>query len=138
MSRAMRVDTWPDPMKIAIVHEWLDTWGGSESVLAELLKVFSGADVYTLVDYLPAINRARLQAARIITSPLQGLPGARRWFRYAAVLYPQIVERFDLAGYDVVLSNSHALAKGVRTHAAQIHVCYCHTPARFAWTMADT
>ena len=125
-------------MRIALVHDWLDTWGGGEAVLTELLQVFPGADLYTLVDYLPAADRARLPAARIVTSALQFLPAAKNWFRYAAVLRPQIIERFDLSGYDVVVSDSHAVAKGAATHASQVHVCYCHTPARFAWTMAAT
>jgi len=126
-------------MRVALVHEWLDTWGGSELVLAELLRVFPGADVYTLVDFLNPEDRARLGAAtRIATSPLDAMPAARRWFRYAAVLRPQLIERFDLSRYDVVVSNSHAIAKGARTGPGQVHVCYCHTPARFAWTMATT
>ena len=125
-------------MRIALVHDWLDTWGCGEAVLAQLLQVFPGAHLYTLVDYLSAADRARLHTPQIATSSLQGLPAAKQWFRYAAVLYPQIVERFDLSGYDVVVSNSHAVAKGARTHAGQVHVCYCHTPARFAWTMAPT
>jgi glycosyltransferase involved in cell wall biosynthesis len=125
-------------MRVALVHEWLDTWGGSEAVLAELLRVFPGADIYTLVDFLRPEDRARLGAARIATLPLAGLPAARRWFRYAAVLRPQLIERFDLSSYDVVVSNSHAIAKGARTGPGQVHVCYCHTPARFAWTMAST
>jgi len=125
-------------MRIALVHDWLDTWGGGEAVLAELLHVFPGADLYTLVDYLPPADRARLQTARIVTSSLQHLPGVRRWFRYAAVLRPQIIERFDLSGYDVVISDSHAVAKGAAVRPPQVHVCYCHTPARFAWTMAAT
>ncbi len=103
-----------------------------------LLRVFPGADVYTLVDFLSPDDRARLGSARIETSPLAAMPGARRWFRYAAVLRPQVIERFDLSRYDVVVSDSHAIAKGARTGPGQVHVCYCHTPARFAWTMAST
>ena len=125
-------------MRVALVHDWLDSWGGGEGVLVELLRMFPGADVYTLVDFLRREDRARLGTARIATSPLQGLPGARRWFRYAAALRPQLIERFDLDGYDVVISDSHAIAKGARVRAGQVHVCYCHTPARFAWTMTAT
>ena len=125
-------------MRVALVHDWLDSWGGGESVLAELLRTFPGADVYTLVDFLRPDDRARLGGAHITTSSLQHLPGARRWFRYAAVLRPQIIERFDLESYDVVISDSHAVAKGARARAGQVHVCYCHTPARFAWTMTAT
>jgi len=125
-------------MRVALVHDWLDTWGGGEAVLAQLLEVFPAADLYTLVDLLPTADRARLPSARIVTSLLQFLPRSKHWFRYAAVLYPQIIERFDLSAYDVVVSDSHAVAKGVITRASQVHVCYCHTPARFAWTMPAT
>lgn len=125
-------------MRVALVHDWLDSWGGGESVLAELLRAFPSADVHTLVDFLDPDDRARLGNVRIATSPLQHLPGARRWFRYAAALRPQLIERLDLSGYDVVISDSHAVAKGARVHAGQVHVCYCHTPARFAWTMSST
>jgi glycosyltransferase involved in cell wall biosynthesis len=125
-------------MRVALVHDWLDTWGGGEAVLAENLRAFPGADVFTLVDFLSPNDRARLPPARIATSRLQHLPGARRWFRYAAVLRPQLIEGFDLSAYDVVLSDSNSIAKGARTRPRQIHVCYCHTPARFAWTMAAT
>lgn len=125
-------------MRVALVHDWLDTWGGGEAVLAELLRVFPGADVYTLVDFLAPEDRARLGPVRVTTSGLDAMPASRRWFRYAAVLRPQMIERFDLSGYDVVVSDSHAIAKGARTGPGQVHVCYCHTPARFAWTMATT
>lgn len=125
-------------MRVALVHDWLDTWGGGEAVLAELLRVFPGADVYTLVDFLEPSERSRLGNLRVAATALGGLPGSRRWFRYAAVVRPQLIERFDLSGYDIVVSDSHAIAKGARTGPGQVHVCYCHTPARFAWTMAAT
>lgn len=124
-------------MKVALVHDWLETWGGGENVLVELLRVFPGADVFTLVDFLAPEDRARLQGARITTSWMQSMPGARRWFRHAAVAYPQVIETLDLRGYDVIVSVSHAIAKGVRKHPGQVHVCYCNSPARFAWGMID-
>lgn len=125
-------------MRVALVHDWLDSWGGGESVLAELLRLFPGADVYTLVDFMPAEDRARLGSGRVATSSLQHLPGARRWFRNAAVLCPELIGRFNLDAYDLVISDSHAVAMGARVRAGQVHVCYCHTPARFAWTMSPT
>ncbi len=125
-------------MRVALVHDWLDTWGGGEAVLAELLRVFPGADVYTLVDFLGPAERARLGDVRVVDTMLGAIPGSRRWFRYAAVVRPELIERFDLSAYDVVVSDSHAIAKGARTGPGQVHVCYCHTPARFAWTMAAT
>lgn len=124
-------------MKVALVHDWLETWGGGENVLVELLAVFPGADVFALVDFLGADDRARLHGARIRTTWMQSMPGARKWFRHAAVAYPQVMETLDLRGYDLVVSVSHAIAKGVRKHAGQVHVCYCNSPARFAWGMVD-
>ena len=125
-------------MRVALVHDWLDTWGGGENVLVEFLRLYPGADIYTLVDFLAPAERARLPGTRIRTSVLQRIPQAQRAFRYAAVLWPQVIERFDLSAYDLVVSDSHAIAKGARTRPGQTHVCYCHTPARFAWTMAAT
>jgi glycosyltransferase involved in cell wall biosynthesis len=125
-------------MRVALIHDWLDTWGGGESVLVELARAFPGSDVFTLVDFLAPAERERIAAARVHTSPIARLPGARAWFRYAAVLWPSLIERFDVTGYDVILSDSHAIAKGVRKSPGQLHVCYCHTPARFAWTMEET
>lgn len=124
-------------MKVALVHDWLETWGGGENVLVEMLKVFPDADVFAMVDFLGAEDRARLGGARIGTSWMQSMPGARRWFRHAAVACPQVMETLDLRGYDLIVSVSHAVAKGVRKHAGQIHVCYCNSPARFAWGMVD-
>jgi glycosyltransferase involved in cell wall biosynthesis len=125
-------------MRVALVHDWLDTWGGGEAVLAELARAFPRSDVYTLVDFLDPRDRERIDASSIVASPLSRMPAARRWFRYAAVLRPSLIERFDLSRYDVILSDSHAIAKGARKRAGQLHVCYCHTPARFAWTMEST
>jgi glycosyltransferase involved in cell wall biosynthesis len=123
---------------IALVHDWLDGPGGGEAVLESLVALFPDAPVFTLVDFLSAEERARFGTAAIRTSPLQRAPFARHWFRYAAALAPRLVEQLDTACYDVILSDSHALAKGVRKRPGQVHICYCHTPARFAWTMAST
>ena len=125
-------------MRIALVHDWLDTPGGGELVLAQLLRVYPDADLHTLVDFLTEAERRDLGLPAARTTPLQRLPGARRWFRAAVVLRPQLIERIDVRDYDLVISDSHAIAKGARTRAGQVHICYCHTPARFAWTMAST
>ena len=123
---------------IALVHDWLDAPGGGEAVLASLRQLFPSAPVYTLVDFLSGDERSRLGNPVIHTSWVQRAPLARRWFRYAAALAPGLIERLDTSAYDVVVSDSHAIAKGVRKHRGQLHICYCHTPARFAWTMAET
>ena len=122
--------------RVALVHDWLEAPGGGEVVLASLLQLFPDAPVFTLVDFLTREERERLGNPVVHPSPLQRMPAARRWFRYAAALYPDLVERFDTSAYDVIISDSHAIAKGVRKHPRQTHICYCYTPARFAWTMA--
>ncbi len=123
--------------RIAVVHDWLDTWGGGENVLAEILRAYPQADLYALVDFLPPALRARLDGRHARTTFLQRMPGARRRFRLLLPLFPRAIESLDLSAYDLILSSSHAVAKGVRTHARQVHVCYCHTPMRYAWDMRD-
>ena len=124
-------------MPIAIVHDWLDTWGGAELALAELLALYPDADVFTLVDFMSLAERARLGARTIRTSFIQRLPFARKRFRRYLPLFPRAVEQFDVSGYDVVISSSHAVAKGVRTSPTQLHICYCYTPMRYAWDLQD-
>jgi glycosyltransferase involved in cell wall biosynthesis len=120
------------------VHDWLDTWGGAENVLVELLGLFPGADVHTLIDVMPMETRRRLGATRVRTSWLQHLPAGRAWFRYCLPLMPAAIESFDFTGYDLVLSSSHAVAKAARTGPGQTHICYCHTPARYVWEQRDS
>jgi glycosyltransferase involved in cell wall biosynthesis len=121
--------------RVAIVHDWLDTWGGAELALAELLALYPDADVFALVDFMSPADRARLGKRTIRTSFIQRLPFARTAFRRYLSLFPRAIERFDVSGYDLVLSSSHAVAKGVRTTAAQLHICYCYTPMRYAWDL---
>lgn len=125
--------TW----RVAIVHDWLVVNGGAEKVLAALLKAFPQADVVTLVNFLPASEAKWLAPHRIITSYLQRMPFARRYYRHYLPMMPYAVEQFDLREYDLVISSSHAVAKGVITHPGQQHVCYCHTPMRYAWDMKE-
>lgn len=120
-------------MRIAIVHDWLDTWGGGESVLAALLDLYPEADLYAVVDFLAEADRARLGARKIRTSFIQRLPFSRRHFRKYLPWMPRAVERFDLSAYDLVISSSHAVAKGARTGPNQLHICLCYSPARYAW-----
>jgi glycosyltransferase involved in cell wall biosynthesis len=122
-------------MRIAIVHDWLDTWGGTENVLATLLEIYPDADLYAVVDFFTEAHRRRLGARPIRTSFIQRLPFARRHFRKYLALMPLAVEQFDLSGYELVISSSHAVAKGVLTGADQLHVCLCYSPARYAWDL---
>ncbi|MFO1322753.1 MAG: glycosyltransferase [Burkholderiales bacterium] len=123
--------------RVAVVHDWLDTWGGGENVLAEILRAYPQADLFALVDFLPDALRPLVGGRRAHTTFLQRMPGARKRFRALLPLFPRAIESLDLSAYDVVLSSSHAVAKGVRTTPAQLHVCYCHTPMRYAWDLRD-
>jgi glycosyltransferase involved in cell wall biosynthesis len=124
-------------LKVAVVHDWLDTWRGGERVLAEILHIFPGADLFALVDFLPDDDRAALGGRRAITSFLQRIPGGAASFRWMLPLFPAAIESLDVSTYDLVISSSHAVAKGVRAHARQTHVCYCYTPMRYAWDLRD-
>jgi glycosyltransferase involved in cell wall biosynthesis len=120
-------------MRIAIVHEWLVTYAGSEKVLETMLSVFPQADLFCLVDTMPDSIRGWLGGRKVQTSFLQSLPKVQHYYRKLLPLMPLAVEQFDVSGYDVVISNSHAVAKGVLTGADQLHICYCYTPMRYAW-----
>ncbi|CAM3442674.1 glycosyltransferase [Halomonas lysinitropha] len=131
------LQAWGASRRIAIVHDWLVVQGGAEKVLDALLQAFPAADVYTLVDFLPAGQRGRLAGHRVVTSALQHWPLARRFYRHLLPWMPHAIEQFDLSDYDLVVSSSHCVAKGVITHPGQWHVCYCHTPVRYAWDMKE-
>lgn len=125
------------PERIAVVHDWLPEVGGAERVLGEILKVLPKAHLFSLLDFLPESERTFLGGREVRTSFLQGLPGAKRFYRGYLPLMPLAVEHFDLAGYDLVLSSSYAVAKGVITGPDQLHLCYCHSPPRYAWDLQE-
>ena len=122
-------------MKIAIVHEWLATYAGSERVLEQMLQVFPQADLFAVVDFVSDAERAFLHGRRPKTTFIQRLPGARRHFRAYLPLMPLAIEQLDLSAYDIVLSSSHAVAKGVLTGPHQLHLSYVHSPIRYAWDL---
>jgi glycosyltransferase involved in cell wall biosynthesis len=122
-------------LRTAIVHDWLVTYAGAERVLEQLLVLFPHADVFTIVDLLPDAERGFLNGARIHTSFIQRLPVLRNRHRALLPLMPLAVEQFDVSGYDLVISSSHAVAKGVITGPGQLHIGYCHSPMRYAWDL---
>lgn len=122
-------------MKIAIVHDWLVTLGGSELVLRELLRIFPDATVFTLIDKMAEADRSFVGITRTRTTFLDRLPGVASSYRRLLPLFPTAMSALDLRGFDVVISNSHAIAKGVRTRSHQLHVCYCLSPMRYAWDL---
>jgi glycosyltransferase involved in cell wall biosynthesis len=123
--------------RVAIVHDWLESWRGGESVLAEIVDLYPQAELFALVDFLPESLRPGLLGKRATTSFLQRLPGARKHFRALAPLFPRAIESLDMSGFDTIISSSHAVAKGVRTRPGQMHVCYCHSPMRYAWDLRE-
>jgi chain length determinant protein tyrosine kinase EpsG len=123
------------PERVAIVHEWLVNHAGSEKVVEQLLQIYPQADLYAVVDFLGPGERGFLGGRVARTTFIQRLPGARKRFRHYLPLMPLAVEQHDLSGYDLIVSSSHAVAKGVLTGPDQLHVCYIHSPIRYAWDM---
>lgn len=122
-------------MRVAIVHDWLNGMRGGEKVLEALLEVFPRATIYTLLHERGKVSAA-IESHEIVTSWLNRLPGVYRYYRNLLPLFPSAVESFDLSGFELVISSSHAVAKGV--HAPRgTHICYCHTPMRYVWDAED-
>ncbi len=123
-------------MRVAIVHDYLNQYGGAERVLEALHDLYPTAPVYTSI-YDPAAMPAFYRSWDIRTSFMQRLPGWKKHFRRYFPLYPSAFESFDLSAYDLIISSSSAYAKGVIPRPGAIHICYCHTPMRFAWRTDD-
>lgn len=122
-------------MRVAIIHDWLTVNAGAEKVLKQMLLLYPEAEIFTLVDFLPAAERAFLGSHKIHTSFIQKLPRARKSYRSYLPLMPLAIEQFDLSAFNLVLSSSYAVAKGVLSGPDQTHVCYCHSPIRYAWDL---
>lgn len=127
----------PGVPRVALVHEWLVGWGGSESVLASLASVFPDAPIYTLVHHPDARVRATFQGRDIRTTFLQAMPFGARFYRHTLPLMPRAWASLDLQDFDLVISSSHSLCKGVRVRNDALHICYCHSPPRYLWDLND-
>jgi len=121
--------------RIAIIADWLSTYAGAERVLEQMLLTFPDAEVFAVVDVVPPAERAFLQGKPVHTTFIQRLPWARKRFRAYLPLMPLAIEQFDLSGFDIVLSTSHAVAKGVLVGPDQLHLSYVYSPLRYAWDM---
>jgi glycosyltransferase involved in cell wall biosynthesis len=119
-------------MRVALIQDWLTGMRGGEKVLAALGGIFPDADIFTLF-YRPDRVSDRIHSHRVFASPLNRLPGVLRYYRNLLPLMPRTIESFDLRGYDLVISSSHAVAMGARVPAGVPHICYCHTPMRYLW-----
>ena len=118
-----------------MVHEWLLDYAGSERVLRQILDIFPQADLFALIDQPDEELQAAIPRRAKATSFLQSWPSPRRWLRYYVPLMPLAIEQLDVAGYDIIVSSSHAVAKGVITGPGQLHLSYVHTPMRYAWDL---
>lgn len=118
--------------RVAVVHDWLTIPGGSEDVVIELLNMFPAAELFTSV-YDPAPWPRVITERAVHPSPLNKVPGATRHYRKLLPLMTVALRSFDFSRFDLVLSSSHACAKNIRTPPSALHVCYCHTPMRYAW-----
>lgn len=123
------------PPRIAVVHDWLLDFAGSERVLREILDIVPTADLFALVDLPDEELRAAIPQRARATSFLQSMPRARAWLRFYVPLMPLAIEQLDVSAYDIVISSSHAVAKGVITGPRQLHLSYVHTPMRYAWDL---
>lgn len=125
-------------MRVALVHDWIIAYGGAEKVLLEMLEMFPRADVFTLLYFPDPQLKARLSSVNISTSFLQRIPLARKKYRSFLPLMPIAIEQFDFSSYDLVISSSHAVAKGILTTGEQLHCSYVHSPMRYAWDLQNS
>ncbi len=123
-------------LRVALIHDWLVTLRGGERVLDALCEIFPDATVHTLIR-VPGVATPRIEAMRHISAFTDRLPMAHQRHRWLLPLYPTAIESLDLTGFDLVVSSSHCVAKGVISAAGATHVCYCHTPVRYAWDRTD-
>lgn len=120
-------------VKIAIIHDWLVDYAGSEKVLSEIINIYPDADLFCLVDHMKEdIKKDKLKVPKKTTF-IQNLPFSKKHFRKYLPLFPFAIEQINLSEYDVIISSSHAVSKGVITGPDQLHICYCHSPIRYAW-----
>jgi glycosyltransferase involved in cell wall biosynthesis len=121
-------------MKVAIVHDWFVELGGAEKVVRQLLKIYPDADLFSTVDYLE--NREIIFNKTVNTSFIQNLPGSKKYQKYFPLM-PFAMENIDLRGYDLIISSSSSVAKCIITGPEQLHICYCHSPMRYAWDLQE-
>jgi glycosyltransferase involved in cell wall biosynthesis len=119
-------------LRVALVHDWLTGMRGGEKALEVLCELVPHAELFTLV-HVPGSVSPRIERMRRHTSIIQRLPGSGRYYRQYLPLFPFAIEQFDLDGFDLIVSSSHCAAKAVVKPGQSRHLCYCHTPMRYAW-----
>lgn len=122
-------------MKIAVVCDWLVTYAGAEKVLEQILNIYPEADLFALVDFLDEDKRGFIKHKKVTTSFIQYLPKAKTKYRSYLPFMPLAIEQLDLSKYDLIISSSHCVAKGIMTGPNQVHISYVHSPIRYAWDL---
>jgi glycosyltransferase involved in cell wall biosynthesis len=122
-------------MKVALVQDWLTEMGGAEKVFKQFYHLYPDADVYTLVYDREILRQLQIPEKKVTASFIQKLPFAKKKYRNYLPLFSLAIESFDLSSYDLIISSSYCVAKGVLTNAQQKHICYCHSPVRYAWDL---
>jgi glycosyltransferase involved in cell wall biosynthesis len=126
----------PAAPRVALVHDWLTGMRGGERCLDVVCELFPDAPLFTLL-HVPGSVSPTIERRRIVTSFIQRLPGAATRYRHYLPLFPAAVRGLSLAGFDLVLSLSHCVAKAVRVEPGALHLCYCFTPMRYVWDLED-
>jgi glycosyltransferase involved in cell wall biosynthesis len=122
-------------MKVAIIHDWLVESGGAEKVLAELINIYPQSEIFSSVDHLSDYQRDEILSGKsVTTSFIQKLPRSKGYKKYFPLM-PVAMANLDLSRFDLVISCSSSVAKGVITGPDQLHICYCHSPMRYAWDL---
>lgn len=122
-------------MRVAVVHDCLTVYAGAERALEQILTLYPQSDLFAVIDFFPDHLRPHLLNKHAHTTFIQKLPFAKKYYRYCLPLMPLAIEQLDVSGYDVVISSSYAVAKGVLTNPDQLHICYCYSPMRYAWDL---
>ncbi len=122
-------------LNVGIVADWFITYAGSEKVVSEFLDVFPEAELYSVVDFLSSENKSHFKNKNITTTFIQNFPFARKKYQSYLPFMPLAIEQLDVSKHDVILSSSHAVAKGVLTGPDQLHISYIHSPIRYAWDL---
>lgn len=125
-------------MKVALVQDWFVVNGGAEKVVREIVHLFPDIHIFSLVDFLNDEDRKFiLDGKKATTSFIQNLPFAYAHYRNYLPFFPRAIESLDFTGFDLIISSSYAVAKGISKSAGQVHICYCHSPVRYAWDLEN-
>ncbi|HFP9402821.1 TPA: glycosyltransferase family 4 protein [Raoultella planticola] len=124
-----------DKISVGIIADWLVTYAGSEKVIKEFIDLFPDSELYSVVDFLSDSNRNLFSGKRASTTFIQNLPFSEKKYQKYLPLMPLAIEQLDVSKHDVILSSSHAVAKGILTGPDQLHISYVHSPIRYAWDL---